>query len=87
MSSKHEMYLSRALGFVLICTVTLMAGTTARELVWGLYIASVVSGSLALLLPLWVFLLFPKLDKKLFPQFDPPDFSIPGSAYSIHQMF
>jgi hypothetical protein len=37
MSSKHEMYLVRALGFVLICTVTFLAGATARELVWTLY--------------------------------------------------
>jgi len=83
MNSKHLIYADRAIGFVFVCIVAFATGITAKEIVWGLYISSVVSGVVALMLPIWVLLLFPSLDKKLFPTFEPPDFTFIGRIFAV----
>lgn len=82
MDGKLLIYSSRALAFVLICVLAFGLGITPKEIVWGLYISSMVSGTVALILPLWALLLFPGLDKKLFPNHEPPDFTIFGRVFA-----
>ncbi|MCP4901374.1 MAG: hypothetical protein GY906_30785 [bacterium] len=55
------------IGFVLACALAFLQGLTTSDLAWGLLISSMVGGSLALMIPLWALLLFPKLEEALFP--------------------
>lgn len=71
-------WIERSVAFAVICAFVFAVGMTPGELVWGLLISSTVSGFLALMLPLWVLLLFPDLDRKFFPDHEPPDFTPVG---------
>jgi len=81
-STKQIIYLSRIAGFVLVCIVALVSGITPPELVWGLYISSMVSGAVALIVPLWLLLFIPSLERKLFPSFPEVEFSRMGRIFT-----
>ena len=83
MSPKHRLYVERALCFLLVVIVAFAMNISPGEIVWGLYIASIVSGALALFLPLGALLLFPSLDRKLFPNHEPPDFTLVGRVFAV----
>ena len=82
MDARHLIYFERAIAFLVICAIVFWMDITPRELAWGLYSSSLVSGVLALMLPLWVLLLFPSLDRKLFPAYEPPEFTLVGRIFA-----
>ena len=83
MKTTSVILVSRLLGFFVVCAVVFSTGQTAGDVVWGLYISSMVSGVVALLLPLWVLMLSPQLERKLFPNHEPIEFSWAGRLFSL----
>lgn len=78
MTTKQIILLTRSAAFVLVCSVAFATGITPAELVWGLYVSGMVSGVVALMVPLLVLLFFPALERKLFPEYPEVEFSKAG---------